>query len=230
MDEAERLNRLNRLFYETTAEQFDLLRRGSWPGWHRLLAYLPTGRLTVLDVGCGNGRFGKFLMQQRGEIDYYGLDNNAVLLDYTQESMPDARLELRDIVEQPLTSADFSQKFDLVVLFGVLHHIPERKRRRDLVQTLGKLVKPGGIFAFTCWRFFEYERFRSRLRPVDLEPHDYLLDWRRGEPTMRYCHFIDNAEHEELVAASALTEIARFRSDGETGDVNCYSVLGSGKL
>ena len=97
------------------------------------------------------------------------------------------------------------------------------------MRTLAQRVAPNGILAFACWRFNEYERYTSRFLswPADLapEPHDYLLDWRRGANALRYCHYIDDNEHNELVAATGLQELERFRADGETGDVNCYSVL-----
>lgn len=70
MDDAtiRRLNAINREFYRITAEVFDQTRGQPWPGWEQVLAYIgadaqkrvPT-MLLVLDVGCGNGRFGVFL-------------------------------------------------------------------------------------------------------------------------------------------------------------------------
>jgi hypothetical protein len=123
------------------------------------------------------------------------------------------------------------------VLFGVLHHIPGGERRRNLLRTLAQCVAPGGLLAFTCWRFYEYPRFRERIVPwqdelaLAVEPHDYLLDWRQGNTDdtnnapLRYCHYIDNAEHAQLVDATGLVEIDTYRADGFTGDVNCYSLL-----
>mgnify|MGYP000004235310 CR=1 FL=1 len=82
MDDATiaQLNALNRDFYRVAGEDFDRTRGKPWPGWARLLPYLrldtvpdshegfqsntPTGAtLSVLDVGCGNGRFGAFLIE-----------------------------------------------------------------------------------------------------------------------------------------------------------------------
>jgi 2-polyprenyl-3-methyl-5-hydroxy-6-metoxy-1,4-benzoquinol methylase len=58
----ERLNTINREFYRVTAHDFDETRGQPWPGWKRVLPYLKLP-LSVLDVGCGNGRFGVFLAQ-----------------------------------------------------------------------------------------------------------------------------------------------------------------------
>jgi hypothetical protein len=97
---------------------------------------------------------------------------------------------------------------------------------------MAQRVAPGGLLAFACWRFCEYPRFRTRIVPwpdeFSVEPGDYLLDWRRGTPALRYCHYVDDAEHAALIAATGMAEIATYRADGDTGDINCYSILRSG--
>lgn len=225
-----RLNAINRAFYETTAAEFDATRGRSWPGWDVLLPYLPDD-LSVLDVGCGNGRFGVFLAEQdRAPFRYHGMDNNPALLDYAQTALADfpsieATFEQRDVVISPPDAGHYA----LVVLFGVIHHIPGADNRRQFIATLAERVAPGGILAFASWRFYEYERFRKRIAPwpddLTPEPHDYLLDWRRGERALRYCHYVDDAEQAALIAATGLSELTTYRADGFTNAVNCYSIL-----
>ena len=57
----ERLIALNREFYRSRAAEFDVSRRNPWPGWARVLDAIDrTRNVAILDVGCGNGRFGLF--------------------------------------------------------------------------------------------------------------------------------------------------------------------------
>jgi tRNA (uracil-5-)-methyltransferase TRM9 len=226
-----RVNQLNAEFYNVTADSFDLLRRNAWPGWERLPPYLHSP-LTVLDVGCGNGRFALFLARHIDNLHYHGIDNNSRLLEHahtTLQHLNNITLEQRDLIESPLNSGNY----DFVGIFGVLHHVPGFAQRLDLMRILSERIKPGGMLAFACWRFYEYERYRERL--IDWpenwmrEKHDYLLDWKRGTQALRYCHYVDDAEHAALVTATGLTEIETFRSDGEAGNVNRYTILRSDK-
>jgi SAM-dependent methyltransferase len=223
----ERLNRINQEFYQITADSFDQSRGEPWPGWETLVPYLKLP-LSVLDVGCGNGRFGRFLAEKLGTtLVYHGLDSSPALLERARAALAplNARLENRDIITSPPDTG----QYDLVVLFGMLHHVPGGKQRRAFMQTLAQRVAPGGYLAFAAWCFYEYERFRARIVPwpddLEVERHDYLLDWRRGDRALRYCHYVDEAEHADLIAAAGLTEITTYRADGLTHDANRYSLL-----
>jgi SAM-dependent methyltransferase len=229
-----RLNAINREFYRITAAEFDETRGKPWPGWEMLLPHIhhaPNRPLSVLDVGCGNGRFGVFLAQRLAvPIHYHGVDNNVALLALAGEALSavpgiTATLERRDVVESPPDAGSY----DVVAVFGLIHHVPGYDGRREFVRSLANRVAPGGILVLACWCFYEFDRFRERITPwpndLGVEAHDYLLDWRRGETALRYCHYVDDTEHDALVAASGLHEVDRYRADGFTGTVNRYSVL-----
>lgn len=229
------LNAVNRQFYATVAEDFDTTRGKPWPGWQRLLPdmrRLEARPLRLLDVGCGNGRFGVFVGGALARpVVYHGVDNNDALLARASESLGalanvEARLEARDIIVNGLPDG----VYDVVVLFGVLHHVPGAQHRRALVRALAERVTPGGLLAFAAWRFYDYARFRERIVPwpenVRVEAGDYLLDWRRGANAVRYCHYVDDAEFAALAAATGLRTLAQYRADGKTGDANLYAVLG----
>ncbi|MEZ4668953.1 MAG: class I SAM-dependent methyltransferase [Anaerolineae bacterium] len=241
LDTIRYLNQLNRNFYDAVADDFDQTRGTAWRGWTRLVPFLKTP-LSVLDIGCGNGRFGVFLWEEMAKISsgsiktdaplitYDGIDSSSILLARAQTTLDKLgklayHLSQQDIVENPPVVGDY----DLVVLLGVLHHIPGYEERQAFIRHLASRVKPGGLLMFTAWRFYEYPRFRERIAQwpdgVTVESNDYLLDWRRGTVSLRYCHYTDDAEHDALVAASGLTEILTFRADGQDGAANRYSLL-----
>ena len=236
MDQATRLrlNAINRDFYAATAGEFDATRGRAWQGWLRLLPVIAEPVESALDIGCGNGRFALFLARrQRQPFVYHGVDSNARLLELARERLahyPQARAALlqRDLVEQgpPALSTQ------LTALFGLLHHLPGAWHRRQLISRLAQLLRPGGTLVFTGWRFYEEPRFRRRIVPwggdLAVERNDFLLDWRRGGRALRYCHYIDDDEHAQLIAASGLSVAADFRADGASGRLNRYTVLRKG--
>jgi SAM-dependent methyltransferase len=238
-DTIQQLNALNREFYRVTVDNFDESRGRFWSGWKRVIQHIQgvasqPQPLRVLDVGCGNGRFGRFLGKHLTvPIHYHGVDNNPDLLaraaaDLRNYPLITPVLEQVDVVEHVLPTG----KYDLVTLFGVLHHVPSANQRQLLLRSLAERVGNGGILAFTAWCFYEYDRFRERIVAWadhhEREFGDYLLDWRRGHAAnsiLRYCHYIDEAEQDALITASGLHEIDRFRADGHTDNINRYSIL-----
>jgi tRNA (uracil-5-)-methyltransferase TRM9 len=217
------LNDLNRRFYATVAEDFDATRQQPWEGWLRLREMVSARRLAALDVGCGNGRFGVYMADRLTR--YVGIDSSSALLAHARQALAavDATLIERDLLTEPPDEA--LGTFDLVALFGVLHHVPGADRRLHLIRSLAERVAPGGWLVWTEWRFLDLPRFRERIVPWDgelqVEPGDYLLDWRRGANALRYCHAVDDAEHARLVDAAGLTLVAEYRADA----ANVYTVL-----
>ena len=103
-----RLNAINREFYQRTAGEFDRTRQRPWRGWQLLMQALDRPIRSVLDLGCGNGRFALFLAQsQASAFRYIGIDNSARLLAAARTSLGaqpgiESELQQRDLVRQGL--------------------------------------------------------------------------------------------------------------------------------
>lgn len=210
-----------------------------------MLTHIPSptnNSLSVLDVGCGNGRFGQFLDQQLPNfaIRYTGIDNSTALLKYAEEKLQSTTLKPQffelDLIEQLLAKKDLvdNQSFDLVVAFGVFHHIPSFDLRNKLFQQLSALVAQNGILCISFWQFLNSVKLRERtidpktldLDASEFEENDYILDWRAGEkPAHRYCHYTNNDEEIALLKQSELKVIDEYFADGATSNLNHYLVL-----
>lgn len=243
---AARLSRLNRDFYSRFAGEFGQSREHAWPGWTRILDLLrshaprPRAPLRILDVGCGNGRWASYLAG-RLELRYLGIDESDALLSQAArrlEGRSGFALDRHDVTAASFLASLSNQEFDLVTMFGLLHHIPGRDRRRALVRDLAGHAAQGGSLVLSFWRFGDVDRFKKRILswsdynrkateqidPEDLEPGDHILSWGSGDG-VRYCHFASPEEIEEVSAFSGLERIDDFTSDGSTGDLNRYLVL-----
>jgi SAM-dependent methyltransferase len=200
--------------------------------------------LSVLDAGCGNGRFGRFLEARLDPgFDYTGIDSSARLLEHARSrlSATRGRRELHeiDLLHETLSSRLPESRFDLVAAFGLTHHLPGLDRRRTLLHDLAQLVAPKGLLAIAFWQFADEQRFRRRMvdwqsfnardaEPVELdqlEPGDHLLNWGTRSNVVRYCHHSDDREIELLISDIGLESTTSFRSAAEIDRLNAYRLL-----
>lgn len=240
------LNELNQVFYARIARQWSETRRYAWPGFTRVLEVAPptaAGAFRVLDAGAGDGRFAAFLHERLSPppagLAYLGIDASAALLSTARTRQLGAayRFDTADFIRDEAGLPE--GPFELIVLFGVLHHVPSFALRRGLVERLARRTAAGGHLALTFWRLDRDARFAKRVRSIarynrvaarpieesDLEPGDTLLAWGEDEAAVRYCHFADASETEALIDAAGLPTIARFEADGRGGRLNEYVVF-----
>lgn len=235
---ARALNALNQRFYADSAAEFSATRCAPWPGWSKLVPLL-RGRshLSILDVGCGNARFARFVSDTlSAPFLYCGIDASAPLLELAKQALrglSSARLSHADLVLDAPESSLPEERFGCVAAFGLLHHLPQEARRRALIRALAERVAPGGFLALTFWDFAGDPRFDRKRSPPppeleeDLEPGDVLLAWGDANtpPRLRYCHHTDEAEETRLLADLPLAPLLSYASDGRGGRLNRYRVL-----
>ncbi len=228
------LNELNRAFYEQFAASFTASRAPTEPGLQRALSPVRPGD-RFLDLGCGPGRV--VWMLPPG-CHYVGGDFSTSLLARAREKTASAPVTTR-FVQLDLLSEDYAalgREFDWILLRAVLHHIPGAAHRRRIVTQAAQLLAPRGRLILANWQFLNIPRLRKRvqpwetihLTPQDVEPGDYLLDWRRDGYGLRYVHLINEAETRALAEAAGLRIGSLFRADGHTNDLTLYAVLRQG--
>jgi len=249
------LNKLNIKFYETSAKDFSTTRQIAWTGWQKIRARLKElatsgNDLRILDVGCGNARWAQFLatVWPEKKISYTGVDLSPALLAAAKISLAELPLIQSELLEQDLvetwlksnqlTEPVWKESFDLIGLFGVLHHLPATDLRKFWLKQLASQLRPGGLLILTYWRFDrEQGRFAKKmvkpnlvnLNAKELEPGDMILDWRQGGLNYRYCHLA--SELEIQANTTWLTEnlpdvslLSSFEADGKSGLLNHYQI------
>jgi tRNA (uracil-5-)-methyltransferase TRM9 len=231
-----RLLTLNKQFYQTFGREFSSTRQRLQPGVQRVLDML-TGKESILDLGCGNGELARELMRRGHRGPYTGVDFSLSLLDVARHGWEDAPATF---LRADLMSADWDKKivaslthpFDLVTAFATLHHIPGRAARLCILNKVHAMLRPGGQFIHSEWQFLNSEKLKERIQPwaevkltqKDVEPGDYLLDWRSGGRGLRYVHHFDEAELDTLAEASKFRVRSMFFSDGVNDRLGLYQV------
>ncbi len=251
---AKKLISLNQDFYNQIGPYFNHSRDYAWEGWDKLLSYISSlnlsSKLRVLDIGCGNGRFYDFLQQNFSyQVDYCGLDFSEYLLTKARDRLQvylKAQWQLLqlDILDKDWTEAwkeEELSKFNLIVAFGLLHHIPSAELRLGFFNNCRQYLSKDGYLIFTTWQYLDVPRLRKRLVSKDselfkqiltnyqisadeLEANDNILDWQKGRISYRYSHYYTQEEIEQLLAASGFKLEASFLADGREGNINRYFV------
>ncbi len=230
----------------------------------------------LLDVGCGNGRFGEFFIKKAEaeiktseksygikhggtkpdgiksgdplNVKYFGIDISKNLLEkarskleiHTALNIEFAEVDITNIaklqesLEQFGPKLENSQKFDLIAIAAVFHHISTQKTRIEILETLAKYMKPGGILFFSLWNFMSSQRLREKLsKPesikyqgenVALKDGDYLMTW-QGYEHLRYVHNFSEEEIEEFRRLKNLKFLGDFFSEGKNHKLNHYLVF-----
>lgn len=232
---------LNQTFYANVYNSFSKSRQYSWAGWEQafeFLSFQDFNPANILDVGCGNGRFVSFLSKKLQQFSYLGIDNSQELLNKARNSrLSTADQATIDFRYVDITNAhelnEFQEKYDLIVMMAVLHHIPGVENRRNLLKTVVDKLRSGGILIFTTWNFLDEQSLKKKIAPwgligmdkSDLDKGDYLLDWNSDNNLLRYCHYFNPLEIDQLIHDLPAKAILRFDSDGRNGRLNTYVLL-----
>lgn len=106
--------------------------------------YFTTDGASVLDAGCGVGRVSNRLAD-RG-FDVTGIDVSEPMVEAARSVFPDVEFRVGDVTDTDLPSAAFD--YAVFSYFGLDYVHPE-ERRVAALRELHRLLKPGGILAFS---------------------------------------------------------------------------------
>jgi SAM-dependent methyltransferase len=226
------LRAINQQFYQTFAGPFSATRSRLQAGVHKVLESLPaTARL--LDLGCGNGNLARALYRQGHKGPYLGMDFSPTLIAETQAALEAPFTFLQADLAMPGWDENIPDSpYDVILAFAVLHHLPGAELRRAVLQRVRAHLVPGGRFTHSNWQFLNSARLRARIQPweqvgltdADVDPGDYLLDWRRGGEGLRYVHHFSPEELMGLAAETGFRVLETTWSDGEGGNLGLYQV------
>lgn len=100
------------------------------------LNHLLKDGLTVLDFGCAEGLT---LSRMNKSFDYHGVDASESLLEYAKSRNPQSTFKP---IGKDLNIPYPNGTFDLVLCFGVLHHIPQVS---IVLKEFQRVLKPNGV-------------------------------------------------------------------------------------
>jgi tRNA (uracil-5-)-methyltransferase TRM9 len=226
---------INRDFYTRFGESFSATRQRIQPGVRRILGMLQ-GDEAILDLGCGNAELARELAKRGHRGSYLGVDFSLPLLR-DAESQPEgfsASFKALDLTQLAVNARQLllSGNWTVVTAFAVLHHIPSRELRLNILRVIHQLLMKDGMLIHSNWQFLNSEKLKARMQPwqsvnlsgSQVDEGDFLLDWRSGGKGLRYIHQFDEQELSELAETSNFRIVDTFYSDGEGGRLGLYQV------
>ncbi len=223
---------LNRQFYQTFARQFSATRQRLQPGVLKVLQTIPPSQ-RLLDLGCGNGELARHLARQGHTGTYTGLDFSPALLEQAVKAQPSHFRFLQADLSTPDWEAPLlGTQMDAILAFAVLHHLPGNDLRLQVLRKARSLLTLQGKFIHSEWQFLNSPRLKARLQPwesiglsqSEVDPGDYLLDWRQGGQGLRYVHHFTISELADLAEKAGFEVVETFLSDGENHRLGLYQV------
>ncbi len=165
----------------------------------------------ILDAGCGNGRYSKFLLRQAGpEATVAAFDLSPRMLERARRRVGQDRIGFlaADLTRLPFADA----VFDAAVCGWVLEHLPDP---RPGLRELGRVLAPGGrllllstedtLAGAMCSRMWHCRTYnRDELRRVCGECG---LEWGR--------ELYFSGVHRALRLGGIVVELRRRRQEGE---------------
>jgi len=244
MDEAtaQHLIELNRKFYQDFGPAFAETRRRVQNGVKQSLNHLtdrPGERWA--DLGCGSGAFAVEWLRAGRKSSYIGVDFSPALLEEARTAVSGVSGSERvKFLSADLTNPGWAKSFENgfagVLAFAVLHHIPSQGIRERLLFQINSLLCPVGSFVFSVWQFHNSPRLLARVLPWEtaglqdeqLDPGDYLLDWRHllpgqnGPVGLRYVHLFTKNELAGLAIKTGFIQREEYLTDGQDGRLGLY--------
>ena len=111
-----------------------------------LAEFLPAAPRRALDLGCGDGRLIRLVLDGRPDVEeIVGVDNSPPMLDRARANFAgDRRVTLLPgDLREPLAAFG---RFDVVTSGFAIHHLPDTRKQTLFGEVVG-LLEPDGIFA-----------------------------------------------------------------------------------
>ncbi len=161
--------------YNLTATTFARSRDRMWEELKFLFDYAKENE-EVLDLGCGNGRFSKYLEK----TNYVGVDFSKEMIVEAKKRFPNKKFLVGDVLNLPFEK----ERFDKVYSIAMIHQIPSDEYRLKAMKEIRRVLKEGGRVFLTVWnvkREEDYKKVPSDERAIYLKRKRYYYLFKEGE-------------------------------------------------
>ncbi|MFW9924550.1 MAG: class I SAM-dependent methyltransferase, partial [Candidatus Thorarchaeota archaeon] len=136
--------------YDIIAESFDQKRKYPWQEVVEFINKI-TPAEKVLDLGCGNGRHMKMVLENN--IESVGIDISYRILSIARlNELKDIPKSLFDLLNADTTFLPIKNSaFDRILMIAVFHHLQDTDQRIFALKEIFRLLKNNGKLLISCW-------------------------------------------------------------------------------
>lgn len=124
---------------------------------------VPLSSAKVADYGCGIGAFSILLSQKFKNV--IAINFNKKQLAIAEKNIKQQKIANIELVEADIMQTSFKDMFDVVFLYDVAPHLPNKEKA---LQLIWKALKPGGKLVMTEWLI--PQNISSAARMLLVEP------------------------------------------------------------
>ena len=190
---------------EKTRDDYDLIAK-EWDLSRNRASKLKTDLISdiksqnkVLDIGCGNALMLPFILE-KGAF-YSGLDISEKLIEIARKKYSkEVEQEKAELVVDQATELPFQdEKFDFVISFAVLHHIPSKELQEKFFKEIKRVSKPNAKVKIIVWNLLSNwanKRFNVENQLKGEKSGDVTVPWKatHGEIISRFVHQFSKEE------------------------------------
>ena len=148
-------------FASTFSESRKNLRWGEIEYFMEYIKNHSSGKISILDVGCGNGRFLETLETSGLPYSYIGIDESSGMIHEARKLHPENVFKVLDMNHMGELSRN---SYQFIVFIASFHHLHTKEERKEVLLKAKKLLSPGGVIMMTNWNlmggtlFSKYEK------------------------------------------------------------------------
>jgi tRNA (uracil-5-)-methyltransferase TRM9 len=146
--------------YDAFATTFSNSRKNHpWPELESIITDMKqSGVVSILDVGCGNGRF----LEEAEKLWYHPktylwTDNSQGMIEEAEKLHEFHQFEVCDMIDIGMHIG--SQSFDAILFLASFHHLTTREDRIKTLREAQKILTPEGKIYMTNWNLIEQARY-----------------------------------------------------------------------
>ena len=203
--------------YNSIAEDFSKTRKTGWQEFEEFLNYINDND-SIIDLGCGNGRFYQFLKNKR-KVKYIGIDNSKKLLEEAKKIVKKETTKLKASTSKLKTSSSKFIEGDLlkvpaqnasakvVACIAAFHHLPSKELREKSLKEMHRVLQKNGKLILTVWNLLEQPKYEKDVTKAKIkwlttlgkyEKRGLSIPW-GGEKIPRYYYAFKEKEIEKLL-------------------------------